>query len=203
MASLRSGTRKDGSTYVQVLYRLDGKQTSTSFEDLASAIKFQKLTDKFGPTKALQTLGTDPELSRMTVAEWLDHHIDHLTGLAKSTLSDYRSYAKNDIEPALGGLPLSVLSSDDISVWMQAMTASGASGKTISNKHGFLSTALNGAVRAGHIPSNPAIGHRMPRSEKQDIVCLSRDDFAKLLAAVTEPWRPLVPVPCRQRLPLG
>jgi hypothetical protein len=47
MASLRPGTRRDGSTYVQVLYRLDGKQSSTSFEDLASAKKFQKLVDKY------------------------------------------------------------------------------------------------------------------------------------------------------------
>jgi len=49
VASLRRGSRKDGSTYVQVLYRLDGKQRSTSFEDLASAARFQKLADKFGP----------------------------------------------------------------------------------------------------------------------------------------------------------
>ena len=49
MASLRKGTRKDGSTYVQVLYRADGKQTSTSFEDIASATKFKKLVEKFGP----------------------------------------------------------------------------------------------------------------------------------------------------------
>ena len=42
MASLRAGMRGDGSTYVQVLYRLDGKQSSTSFEDPASAKKFQK-----------------------------------------------------------------------------------------------------------------------------------------------------------------
>jgi hypothetical protein len=47
------------ATYVQVLYRLDGKQSSTSFEDLASAMRFQKLLDKFGPTHALETLGTD------------------------------------------------------------------------------------------------------------------------------------------------
>jgi CHASE1-domain containing sensor protein len=52
MASLRPGTRGDGSTYVQVLYRLDGKQSSTSFEDLASAKKFQKVVDKFGHTMA-------------------------------------------------------------------------------------------------------------------------------------------------------
>jgi hypothetical protein len=59
MASLRNGTRKDGSTNVQVLYRLDGgKQSSTSFEDMASATKFKKLVEKFGPTEARETLGT-------------------------------------------------------------------------------------------------------------------------------------------------
>jgi hypothetical protein len=40
-----------------------GKQSSTSFEDPASANKFQKMVDKFGPVKALQTLGADPEFS--------------------------------------------------------------------------------------------------------------------------------------------
>jgi hypothetical protein len=63
MASLRAGKRRDGSSYVQVLYRLDGKQSSTLFEDLASANKFQKMVDKFGPVKALETLGADPEFS--------------------------------------------------------------------------------------------------------------------------------------------
>ncbi|MGZ6880867.1 MAG: tyrosine-type recombinase/integrase, partial [Mycobacteriaceae bacterium] len=71
MASLRSGTRRDGATYVQVLYRLDGKQSSTSFEDLLSATKFQKLVEKFGPAKALETLGADPEFSAMRVREWI------------------------------------------------------------------------------------------------------------------------------------
>jgi hypothetical protein len=69
MASLRCGTRRDGSTHVQVLYRLDGRQSSTSFEDLASAKKFQKLVDEFGPAKALETLGADPEFSAMTIRE--------------------------------------------------------------------------------------------------------------------------------------
>lgn len=51
MASLRPGTRRDGSTYLQVRYRLEGKQSSTSFEDLASAQKFQKMIEKFGREK--------------------------------------------------------------------------------------------------------------------------------------------------------
>jgi integrase len=192
MASLRSGTRKDGSTYVQVLYRVDGKQSSTSFEDMASAVKFQNLARKFGPTKALETIQTDPELLTLTVAEWLEHHIEHLTGVRKSTLYDYRAYAKNDIVPTLGELPLIVLSGDDIARWVQFMAEKGASGKTIANKHGFLSSALNAAVRAGHIPSNPAAGQRLPTSERADMVCLTREEFGQMLAAVTEPWRPLV-----------
>jgi integrase len=72
------------------------------------------------------------------------------------------------------------------------MTDRGASGKTIANKHGFLSSALNAAVRAGHISSNPAAGQKLPRTERADMVCLSREEFAGLLDAVTEPWRPLV-----------
>lgn len=85
-----------------------------------------------------------------------------------------------------------VLSSDDIARWVKVMAEKGSSGKTIANKHGFLSSALNAAVRAGHIPSNPAAGQRLPTSERADMVCLTREEFAKLLAAVTEPWRPLV-----------
>jgi hypothetical protein len=53
MASLRAGMRKDYSTYMQVLHRLDGKQSSTSFEDLASAKKFQKALAH--PTSVSQT----------------------------------------------------------------------------------------------------------------------------------------------------
>jgi integrase len=192
MASLRAGKRRDGSAYVQVLYRLDGKQSSTSFEDLASAQKFQKLVEKFGPAKALDTLGADPGFSAMTVREWIEHHIEHLTGLRKSTLYDYRSYLKNDIVDALGDLPLTTLSRDDVARWMHGLSATGASGKTIANKHGFLSSALNAAVRAGRIASNPAAGQRLPTSERQDMICLSHDDFGRLLGNISEYWRPLV-----------
>ena len=145
-----------------------------------------------GPRRLWASVGADPALSTMTVQQWLAHHIDHLTGLAKSTLADYRAYARNDINPVLGPIPLTALSSDDISKWMQAMADAGKSGKTISNKHGFLSSALNAAAKGGRIPSNPAAGHRMPRTEKEDMVCLSRGEFEKLLEAVTEYWRPLV-----------
>ena len=39
VASLRPGIRGDGSAYVQVFYRPNGKQSSTSSEDVASGRK--------------------------------------------------------------------------------------------------------------------------------------------------------------------
>jgi hypothetical protein len=90
MAALRRGTRRDGSTCAQVLYRLNGGQSSTSLDDLASAARLQKLVEKFGPANALEPLGSDPDMSAVTVREWIEHHIDHLTGLRNSTLYDYR-----------------------------------------------------------------------------------------------------------------
>ena len=38
MASLRVRQRKDGSSYTAVLYALDGKQSSSSFNDHAEAV---------------------------------------------------------------------------------------------------------------------------------------------------------------------
>jgi hypothetical protein len=50
MASLRARKRTDGSEYFAVLYRLQGKQTSTSFDDFESASRFCELATKFGPS---------------------------------------------------------------------------------------------------------------------------------------------------------
>jgi hypothetical protein len=124
--------------YYAVLYRHAGKQTSTSFEDLETAEKFMGLVDRVGPVKALAAVGSDPALPTMTVCEWVQHFIDHRTGLAKSTLADYRSYLKNDIAKALGPIPLAAQTPDDVAKWTQDMADAGRSGKTISNKVAFL-----------------------------------------------------------------
>ena len=191
MASLRSG--REGRQHLRPGPLSARRQTDLHLlRGHGVGGEVPKLARKFGPAKALEAIRTDPESSIVTVEEWLDHHIAHLTGLRKSTLYDYRAYAKNDIVPILGELPLTALSRDDIARWMQAMTNEGASGKTIANKHGFLSSALNAAVRSGRISANPAAGQRLPVSERADMICLTMMSSPKLLAAVTEPWRPLV-----------
>jgi hypothetical protein len=38
----------------------------------------------------------------------------------------------------------------------------------------------------------PAAGQRVPTSERQDMICLSHDDFGRLHRNISEYWRPLV-----------
>jgi hypothetical protein len=49
IASLRTRSRKDGTTYDAVVYRHDGRQTSTSFEDLTTARRSKDLVNVVGP----------------------------------------------------------------------------------------------------------------------------------------------------------
>lgn len=194
MASLRYMKRKDGSVYTQVLFRHpDGRQSSLSFDDHASAVEWRDLIEKVGVVKALEVVGTEQKRRPgLTVADWLEHHINHLTGVQSGTVKKYRGYARQDINPALGHIPLYALTHEDVSVWVNAMQESGSSGKTISNKHGFLSGALNEAVRTCRIPYNPCDGHRLPRWDRREMVFLTKEEYQALKGVVTPFWQPLV-----------
>lgn len=194
MASIRSKDRKDGTTAHRVFFRHNGQQTCLTFDDLAMAETFRTAVDRLGADKALQLHRIDRvprATATMTVEQWLNHHIDHLTGIDERSVKDYRRYVRNDIAPTIGAIPLDALQSDDVKRWVQALEHAGASPKTIGNKHGFLSGCLATAVTAGRIPSNPAAGTRLPRGEGAEMVFLTREEFAILLAEIPEPWRPL------------
>lgn len=199
MASLRERNRADGSTYYAVLYRLNGKQTSTSFQAFQEAQKFAELANKFGVENALATLTEDESvLSAITVTQFLNHHVDHLTGVDKNTADRYRAYIRNDIAEPLGELPMPALSGDHIRAWVNGMrephedTGKVASSKTVRNKFMFLAGALNAAVPK-YIPENPCHGVRLPvDDDPAEMIFLTHAEFAKLLGAVTEFWRPMV-----------
>lgn len=191
----RIRTRKDGSTYTQVRYRHLGKESSLSFNDHAEALKFQSLLDQVGPTKALEisriTVSTDYDL---TVGEWLRKHNESLTGIEPGTLRRYESYVRNDMAQ-LAAIPLPALTRDHVVDWLAALrTPAGdvPSGKTIKNKRDYLSGALKAAVKAGHITLNPAEDVRNPRWDREEMVFLTKAEFALLLSEVPDYWKPLV-----------
>lgn len=211
-ASIRKRQRKDGTVAYAVLYWLDGRQHPLTFDSEPAAEAFRAAIKAHGATRALQMHDIEPArrapvTAPLTVAQWVRHHIDHLTGVEHYTVDVYERYLANDITPHLGGIPLASLTEEDIARWVKRMetepsakTKRVVSPKTIQNKHGFLSGALAAAVRAKHITSNPAAGRSLPRktgtdddSDADEIRMLSRDEFNRLLEAGTVAyWEPLL-----------
>lgn len=74
-----------------MLFRHDGRQRSLSFETAEYGQRFRDLVDLIGPAKALEPYDLAPAPraangSSMTVEEWIEHHIEHLTGCERKTL---------------------------------------------------------------------------------------------------------------------
>ncbi|SPM32365.1 Site-specific recombinase XerD, partial [Mycobacterium rhizamassiliense] len=192
VASIRVRMRKDGTAYTAVLYTFDGKQTSSSFNDHAEALKFQDVCNRLGSAEARRIWKVAIPRHGHTVTSYLTEHLDALAGVEKKTMFEYRRYLVRDIEPVLGHIPLSTLNRADVAKWVNKMRADGVSGKTISNKLGFLSGALNLAVKAGEIPANPAAGIRVPRTLRRDMTLLTKDEYRLLKASFTDRWHPLL-----------
>lgn len=181
-----------------MLYVINGRQTSVTFDSEADATKFKMLVDTVGAERAMAAWGIPdtPKAAKPagpTVADWCASYVAQMTGVSQKHLDDSSRYVRLDIRPFWGDLPLSELRAEDIAAWVKHLEARGNKSKTIKNKHGFLSAALSRAVPE-HIPANPAAGRRLPRGSGDDseIRMLSRQEFAALLEATTEYWRPLM-----------
>lgn len=211
MAWVKTGTRADGTTAHTVRYVLaDGTQTSATFDVAAAAAEFCDTVNAIGPDKAMLAWGIaptthKPRSRKPTVDVWVRSYIDSRTGVVKSTLADYNSYLLNDIGPKLGPIPIDLLTPADISEWVNWLADRPArhrrgpdgqpvklSGKSIANRHGFLSAALRTAVAAGQIDANPAAGTRIPRTERAEMCFLTHEEFAILAAAIDPYWRPML-----------
>ncbi len=178
VASIHAQKTTRGNTY-RVLWRADGRQRSLTFENLPSAERFKTLLEDHGPDEALRVIELD-EIGKHvpTVTEWLTSHIDNLTGVQPATINRYRTYVRRDVNPVFGSLPISAVTETTIARWIKQL---GGSGKTIANKHGFLSGAFNGAVRAGGVmATNPCAGRRLPHTRVEETVFLTPAEF-KLL----------------------
>lgn len=204
MASIRPDKRKDGTPYWSVLYRLNGRQCSTSFTKENDATRFKILVETVGPASARDAIGIAPvpPAQEITVEQWLTRYVDNLTGVEQKTVDDYRRYIRRDIAPVLGDIPLARLTEEHIAAWVRRLETTDSrrgrprAAKTIRNLHGFLSAGLAAAVPR-IIPANPAAGRRLPKGGEHDELevldrLLSHDEFARLLIATTEYWRPML-----------
>lgn len=205
MSSIRIKTRKDGSSYTQILFRetVDGRrvQTSESFDDHIAALRFKKILDASGPDTARSIFDAERLDSRAAPvvtlnANFAETYIRGLTGLSDAQRDRYRAYMRNDFKDYLGDLPLEALCASSaeknsiVQDWVNDEESDGAAGKTIANKHGFLSAMLKVAVRRRLMPFNPCDDTSLP-PRNYEPTFLEPSEFDILLDMVPERWQAL------------
>ena len=184
----------------RVCFRHRGKQMKPTFATEAAAEKWKAVLDTIGPDAALILLEAPEPTSPAvpTVADLIDHHIEHLTGADEGTLARYRRIQTQHLRPWFEKVPADKLTRDDVSRWvLEARLLNGEkpAPKTLRNWHSLLSDALSSAVERGTLTANVAKGVKLPRMDAdagEDMVFLTRDEFDILYAATPAQWQPLV-----------
>lgn len=198
MASIQTRTRTDGSPVWRVLFRLNGKQTTETFDTYQGASQL---------VAAMKRVGIDPAIAQLnarrhtgvdqmpSVADYVRSHVTGLSGIEDGTRADYLTYITRDLEPTvLGQTPLDEVTRQDVADWVTYLHRDRhLAGKSIRNRHALLSAAFSTAVMADVRASNPCAGVRLPRTESQaEMVFLDGSEFAVLLGMIDPFWQPLV-----------
>lgn len=191
MGNIRTRSRSDGSTYWQVSFRHDNKQTSESFDSAAKAERWNRLLKQVGPEQARALLSRKTVKDAPTLSEWLTHHLEHATGITAGTRGEYERLAARSWQPTLGDFPIDLITKDQVRRWVNEYAAE-KSAKTVANAHGLLSTVLASAVEAKWRPDNPAYRIPLPQGLHEEMVFLTPNEFTRLLAILPPQWQSLV-----------
>lgn len=196
MASIDERKRSDGSIAHVVLYRRNGKQSSTTFNDPISALQLKKRIDKLGVEQALQLL--EAELSANADAPGLtdavNSYINDLTGVEDGTRRRYQRFLANDLAPFFGEhTPVDAITEKTVARWVNHLEqVVGNAGKTIANKHGFLFAFMASLVKSETITANPCADTTLPPVDQAEMVFLEEEEFAALIDEIPRPWKTFV-----------
>ena len=127
------------------------------------------------------------EASNMTLDEWLDQWLEKYaaTTVRESTLSGYRSYVKNHIEPVLGEKRIAQVSGTDIQKLYDKLGTYLASG-TVRRIHTVLHGILKAAQQARLIPKNPVDDITPPKFSYKQKQILTDEQLTIFMNAICE-----------------
>ena len=138
-------------------------------------------------TAALKSVdeGSYVKTQRYTVSQWLDEWLSTYCGdLKPATFSGYRSKIETRIKPYIGNSTLTTLTNVQIQKFYNKLQAGDKEHKPLSPKsiqsiHGILHKALDQAVSARFIHSNPADHIKLPKIKRPDLAPIMDDNVAR------------------------
>lgn len=143
-------------------------------------------------TAALKTVdeGSYIKTQRYTVSQWLDEWLSTYCGdLKPATFTGYRSKIETRIKPYIGNSTLTALTNVQIQKFYNKLQAGDKEHKPLSPKsiqsiHGILHKALDQAVAAKLIHSNPADHIKLPKIKRPDLAPIMDDNVSRFLEAI-------------------
>ena len=133
----------------------------------------------------------------LRVGEWLERWLASRVSLRDSTSRGYAAHVRGYLIPYLGGIPLADLSPADVQGMFTAIIRGDAAlgrpvtAATLHRIHATLRAALNAAVRAGLIPTNPGRWPELPAAARPRPQVWTS---ARVELWQREGWRPAVGV---------
>jgi integrase len=123
-----------------------------------------------------------------TVKTWLTHWIENVAPLAvnDNTMVGYRVAVQKHLIPGLGAHRLDRLKPEHIEVFYANMQASGSKPGTAHQVHRTFRTALNEAVRRGHLGNNPVQLAKAPKTGEYEVEPYTVQEVQRLLKAADQ-----------------
>jgi site-specific recombinase XerD len=178
VASIKERVSKSGERRYAVLYRLNGRQTSTTFDAAPKphrpdkyAADFKALVDILGPEKAIATL-TSNQAGGLTVDQLFERWIEWKasTEVTERTLKEYRRDYANWIRPHLGGRAAASIDELDVQGWVDAIAAR-LDPKTVGDRHMILGSMFRfGSAKSRRlVDHNPCLETQLPSKKRKAV----------------------------------
>lgn len=176
MASIRERESSDGTTSYAVLFKRGSKQTSETFHDRKSAVKFQRLIEAVGAEDAIKIAKAE-QAKGVTLDQLADlwfeaRAADVLSGeLTPRVLAGYRRDYDLWLRKRLGWRPATSIGEGDVQDWIDSMKGR-LSAKTIADRHALLHGMFKWASAAKRnastgITHNPCKETDLPERRKK------------------------------------
>lgn len=129
--------------------------------------------------------GTFVAPSKQTLDAYLDQWLETTARqrVRPRTLADYQSQLDRYVRPTLGHRHLDKIGPQDLQTLYAHMQSRGLSARTVRYAHAVLLSALEQAVRFGHLYRNPASLVDLPRQNRKEMQALSAEQVKAFLAA--------------------
>ena len=128
-----------------------------------------------------------PAASALTLGAFLDQWLTDavLLTVRPRTFASYRYVVRTHLAPALGDIPLALLSPAQVQAFLNAKSASGLAPRTVGYLRGVLRQALGYAERMDLVTRNVARLARPPRIPRRPVSPLTVEQARVFLAAIS------------------